>query len=118
MDDENAKRKSQTTLRPQKEFFEYLAREGQKRGKVEQLNKIKAEQEVEACTFQPKIIKNYRTMNLGAGSEDAHPANQQLDRPVPVYEKLTQEAKDKDLRKKDYEGSKQWRELKDCTFKP
>lgn len=57
-------------------------------------------------------------MNPRIDGEDITPVNQPVDRPVPVYEKLTKEAKDKDLRKKDYEGSKQWRELKDCTFKP
>ena len=78
---------------------------------------------MEDCTFKPKIIKNYNNKSGKAGTfVEGSVTNTQESgdegKNLNVYEKLNKVARDKDLKLRDYQEAQQWRELKDCTFKP
>ena len=80
------------------EFFDYLAYNGVKNQKAAQLQKIKEKEDLEGCTFKPKII-NYP-------KQTAEKRN--------VYESLMNAKKDTNH----LEQVKQKNEMKGCTFKP
>jgi len=48
---------SQRRAKKNEELFEYLAYNGVKSQKVQELQKIKQQKDLENCTFKPQIIK-------------------------------------------------------------
>lgn len=111
-------------IRPKKELFEYLSKEGIKDKQLKtQREKMKIEKQLEDCTFKPKIIKNYngKSSKNGTYADGSVTHTQESgddSKNLNVYEKLNKFAKDKDMKLRDYQEAQQWRELKDCTFKP
>ena len=85
---------------------------------------MKLKQQLEECTFKPKIIKNYSNAKLPsktptpAEGRSMNTLESEEGKNLPVYEKLNKFARDKDLKLRDYQEAQQWRELKDCTFRP
>ena len=79
------------------ELFDYLAYNGVKSQKAAIMDQIKAQKELEGCTFKPQII-NYDRPKNGK----------------PIYESLANMKKDANM----YEQAKIYQELKHCTFQP
>ena len=103
------------SIRPRKDFFNNLSKEGQKCGRLAEYAQIKHDYEVEGCTFKPSIINDYVSKSPTKADKLLETTLQKL----PVHEKLNLKAKEKDEKiLKTYEETKKWRELKDCTFVP
>ena len=79
------------------EFFEYLAYHGVKNQKAQELDKLKAAEELASCTFQPALKKKSTTPNTR-----------------DVFTNLNNARKNTIK----LEDRKEQLEMRDCTFKP